>query len=176
MNNQVSGEEQVEIQKSRELEGIPLFCNVLYLDTEGIFHKNLCCEESKRIQRHSTEGLGSLKVAAVVQGCAGRCYPCQVWQSGTVIPLHQRGAQLCSVISFTMRLYFIFYAIFYIMFVAPKLNCTIDHGKLRECGYYRQVCNSYHRDVPQSPGDHVCKVSGPIKHFSVLSLGSWHFL
>lgn len=124
MNNQVSGEEQVEIQKSRELEGIPLFCNVLYLDTEGIFHKNLCCEESKRIQWHSAEGRGSLKVAAVVQGCADRCYPCQVWQSGTVIPLHQRGAQLCSVISFTMRLYFIFYAIFYIMFVAPKLNCT----------------------------------------------------
>lgn len=65
-------------------------------------------------------------MAAVVQGCAERCYPCRV--SGTVTPLHQRGAWLRaegrSVTSFTMRLYFIFYAIFYIMFVAPKVNCT----------------------------------------------------
>lgn len=46
----MSGEEQVEILKSRELEGIPWFCHVLYLDTEGIFHKNLSCDELKRMK------------------------------------------------------------------------------------------------------------------------------
>lgn len=90
----------------------------------GIFHKKFVLWGIQEDPVTQHRGTRLMKGGC---SCARMCWQVlplpslTVRDSDTPAP---EGARLCSVTSSTTRLYFIFHAVFYIMLVAPKLNCT----------------------------------------------------
>lgn len=70
-----------------------------------------------------------------------------------------------------------FYATFYILFVAPHLNCTgLVMDSWAGMAITADVWFPPQKCTPEPKGIMAINVSGSVKYFSVLSLGACHFL